>query len=170
MADGRAYAGLQTGTMQGNYGPPSKMQTALGAYTPNVPWALIDCGKIVDMDGAGTSAATPQVAAAAALWLAEHRQAVGGYTQPWMRVEAVRRALFSSAAKRTVAMGPQETFEKIGQGVLKAEAALAVARRAADLVTLPRLAELGLARHDLRRWRQLRRRRGERASPCSDSS
>src|SRR5262249_36614361 len=31
MADGRPYAGLGFGTMQGNYGPDSKMQTALGA-------------------------------------------------------------------------------------------------------------------------------------------
>ena len=66
MADGHAYAGLQLGTMQGNYGPASKMDTALGAYTPNVPWAKIDCGAVVDMDGAGTSAATPQIAAAVA--------------------------------------------------------------------------------------------------------
>jgi hypothetical protein len=72
MNDGRAYAGLHAGTMQGNYGPDSKMHTALGAYTPNVPWAEIDCGKILDMDGAGTSAATPQIAVAAALWLAQH--------------------------------------------------------------------------------------------------
>ncbi|TGV53828.1 hypothetical protein EN792_076875, partial [Mesorhizobium sp. M00.F.Ca.ET.149.01.1.1] len=72
MGDGRAYSGLALGTMQGNYGPASKMATALGAYTPNVPWAEIDCRKVVDMDGSGTSAATPQVAAAAALWLAEH--------------------------------------------------------------------------------------------------
>ena len=96
MADGRAYAGLAAGTMQGSYGPESKMQTALGAYTPNVPWAAIECGKSVDMDGAGTSAATPQIAAAAALWLAEHRQALAQYQEPWMRVEAVRRALFTS--------------------------------------------------------------------------
>ena len=97
MADGRAYAGLSFGTMQGNYGPDSKMDTAIGAYTPNVPWAQIDCGKVVDMDGAGTSAATPQVAAAAALWLAEHWDAVQNYSQPWMRVEAVRYALFTAA-------------------------------------------------------------------------
>ena len=84
-----------SGTMQGNYGPASKMKTALGAYTPNVPWAEIDCANIVDMDGAGTSAATPQIAAAAALWLAEHWDAVKNYSQPWMRIEAVRlRAVF----------------------------------------------------------------------------
>ena len=124
MADGRAYAGLTFGTMQGNYGPPSKMKTALAAYTPNVPWAQIDCAKIVDMDGAGTSAATPQIAAAVALWLAQHWPVVSAYSKPWMRVEAVRRALFDSADHSTSKMDAQETFEKLGQGVLRADKAL----------------------------------------------
>ncbi|MEI2300961.1 S8 family serine peptidase [Ensifer sp. MJa1] len=127
MSDGRAYAGLSFGTMQGNYGPDEKMKTALGAYTPNVPWAEIDCGKVVDMDGAGTSAAAPQVAAAAALWLAEHWDIVRNYSQPWMRVEAVRFALFAKALKSTAKMDARETLEKIGQGVVQAGAALAVA-------------------------------------------
>lgn len=124
MADGRPYAGLHARTMQGNYGPLEKMDTALGAYTPNVPWAVIGCRKTVCMDGAGTSSATPQVAAAAALWLAEHWDTVMAYPEPWMRVEAIRQALFSSAAKSTQNMDPRETLEKIGQGVLKADAAL----------------------------------------------
>lgn len=135
MADGRAYAGLEGNTMQGNYGPESKMATALGGYTPNVPWAMIDCGKIVAMDGAGTSSATPQIAAAAALWLAEHWPVVAAYPEPWMRVEAVRRALFNSAAKSTAAMNKAEALEKIGQGVLKADAALAIQPAAAAKLT-----------------------------------
>ena len=126
MGDGRAYAGLDFGTMQGNYGPASKMKTALGAYTPNVPWAEIDCSKVVDMDGSGTSAATPQVAAAAALWLAEHWNVVKNYSQPWMRIEAVRFALFKAAQKSTPKMNAAETLEKIGQGVIRAGDALAV--------------------------------------------
>ncbi|MFK0688061.1 S8 family serine peptidase [Mesorhizobium sp. IMUNJ 23033] len=126
MADGRAYSGLSFGTMQGNYGPQSKMKTALGAYTPNVPWAEIDCAKIVDMDGSGTSAATPQIAAAAALWLAEHWNVVKNYSQAWMRIEAVRFALFSAASKTTAKMGAAETLEKIGQGVVRADAALSI--------------------------------------------
>ncbi|MEM5473855.1 S8 family serine peptidase [Hoeflea sp. AS60] len=127
MADGRAYSGLHFRTMQGNYGPDEKMDTALGAYTPNVPWAEIDCGKVVDMDGAGTSAATPQIAAAAALWLAEHWDKVKTYSEPWMRVEAVRYALFAAAQKSTPMMDARETHRKIGQGVLRAEDALAIA-------------------------------------------
>jgi subtilisin family serine protease len=126
MADGRPYARLRFGTMQGNYGPPSKMDTALGAYTPNVPWAQIDCEKIVDMDGAGTSAATPQIAAAVALWLGEHWDTVSQYSEPWMRVEAVREALFEAALKSTPKMGPTETHQKIGQGVMRVNPALSV--------------------------------------------
>lgn len=138
MADGRAYAGLHDNEMQGDYGPAAKMATSLGAYTPNVAWAMIDCGKGVGMDGAGTSAATPQIAAAAALWLAKHRTTVQTYPQPWMRVEAVRQALFSTASKTTAIMGTAETFEKIGQGVMRINAALAVHPAAApSLVKLP---------------------------------
>lgn len=126
MADGRAYGNLAPGTMQGNYGPDSKMATALGAYTPNVPWAQIDCGNVVDMDGAGTSAATPQIAAAAALWLAEHWDRVANYSQKWMRVEAVRHALFSAASKHTAKMDAQQTQKTIGQGVMRAFDALQI--------------------------------------------
>ncbi|UVK36996.1 S8 family serine peptidase [Mesorhizobium sp. AR10] len=135
MGDGRAYSGLSFGTMQGNFGPASKMTTALGAYTPNVPWAEIDCAKIVDMDGSGTSAATPQIAAAAALWLAEHWDVVKNYSQAWMRIEAVRFALFSKAAKSTAKMGAAETLQKIGQGVVRAGAALSVMPRAENQLT-----------------------------------
>lgn len=138
MADGRAYTGLSFRTMQGNFGPAEKMATAIGAYTPNVPWAKIGCGNIVDMDGAGTSAATPQVAAAAALWLAEHWAAMQAYPEPWMRVEAVRHALFASARKTTAKMDAAETRRTLGQGVVQAMAALAIAPpKAADLQRLP---------------------------------
>ena len=135
MADGRAYADLAFGTMQGNYGPSEKMDTALGAYTPNTPWAKIDCKRIVDMDGAGTSAATPQIAAAVALWLAEHWEIVSKYPQPWMRVEAVRKALFDAAIKTTPRMNADEAHEKIGRGVMQAYAALAMKPVAADQLT-----------------------------------
>ena len=74
------------------------MATAIAAYTPNVPWARFGEPDVVDFDGAGTSAATPQVAGAAALWIQKHRAAYDAYPEGWMRVEAVRKALFDSAA------------------------------------------------------------------------
>jgi hypothetical protein len=43
-----------------------------------------------------------------------------------MRVEAVRHALFEAAQKSTGEMDPTETREKLGQGILKAAAAVAI--------------------------------------------
>ena len=77
----------------------------MAAYTPNVPWARFGCPDVVDLDGAGTSAATPQIAAAAALWMQKNRAACAAYTEPWMRVEAVRQALFDSASADIAAPG-----------------------------------------------------------------
>jgi hypothetical protein len=122
MADWKPYFGLPTGTMQGCWGPPSKMATAIAAFTPNMPWAEMGAPKIVDMNGSGTSSATPQVAAAAALWIARHRAELA--SRPgWQRVEAVRHALFTSAERPA----DPAVAEKIGRGVLQARAALDVA-------------------------------------------
>lgn len=121
MADGRPYADLGIGVMAGNYGPDSKMKTAMAAATPNTPWARIGCPDIIDHDGNGTSSATPQIAAAAALWVEKNRQKIDAYSQPWMRVEAIRQALFSSAQAN-----PAEKA-RLGHGALKALAALDVA-------------------------------------------
>jgi hypothetical protein len=99
MSDGKPYADLKSALMAGNYGPDAKMSTAIAAYTPNVPWARFGQPAVVDFDGEGTSAATPQVAGAAALWIQKHRAAYDAYPKPWMRVEAVRKALFDHANK-----------------------------------------------------------------------
>ena len=119
MANGTPYFGLARGTMQGNWGPASKMRTAVAAYTPNTPWAQLGCPEIVDMNGAGTSSATPQVAAAAALYVQTHSAALDAYPEPWMRVEAVRRALFESAD------GSGDST-KLGRGGLRARDALRI--------------------------------------------
>jgi hypothetical protein len=122
MADRRPYYGLRTGTMQGNWGPEGAMASALAAFSPNIAWARWGCEKIVRMNGEGTSSATPQIAAAAALYLQKHADRlfdVGRYPEPWMRVEAVRQALFLTAGQSS-----GEAREKLGNGILRAVAAL----------------------------------------------
>ncbi len=123
MADGRPYFNLPRWIMQGNYGPLSKMTTAMAAFTPNISWAKLGCANVIDLDGAGTSSATPQIAAAAALWLRKYKSTFN-YAQPWMRVEAVRKALFDSADRGgREASDPDEFF---GEGIMHANAALAI--------------------------------------------
>jgi hypothetical protein len=119
MADGNPYADLPINIMAGNYGPASKMATAMAAFTPNTPWARLGCGLIVDHNGRGTSAATPQIAAAAALWVQKFKKEWEQYREGWMRVEAVRKALFESAQPST-----NESRNKLGRGMLKANEAL----------------------------------------------
>jgi hypothetical protein len=118
MGDGKPYADLSLRLMAGNYGPNSKMGTAIAAPTPNVPWARLGCRDIIDFDGQGTSAATPQVAAAAAVWLQQNRASVDAYPQGWMKVEAIRKALFDAAKLN------QADIKHLGRGELRANDAL----------------------------------------------
>ena len=102
-------------------------------YTPNVPWARFGEPTVVDFDGNGTSSATPQVAAAAALWIDKHRADYDAYREDWMRVEAVRKALFESAAKGDAGSAPE-----LGAGMLRAADALALgAAPASQLIATP---------------------------------
>ncbi|MEM9065193.1 MAG: S8 family serine peptidase [Planctomycetota bacterium] len=126
MADGTPYYGLRIGKLQGNWGPRSKANTSLSAYTPNAPWAQHGCPKVVDMDGQGTSCATPQIAAAAALYFQMHGDTLfdsSRYPEKWMQAEAVRRALLDSAA----APDNPRDLKKLGRGLLRASDALKIA-------------------------------------------
>ena len=117
MANGQPYAGFPgLTTMEGNFGPDSVMKAAISAYTPNIPWARFGCADAVRLNGAGTSAATPQVAAAVALWFEKYKSEL---PRDWRRVEAVRNALFTTA-KLT------DNRSRLGKGVIQANAALAV--------------------------------------------
>jgi hypothetical protein len=128
--------------MHGCFGPESAMTHAVAAYTPNIPWASIGCGELVNPDGCGTSAATPQAAAAAALWLQQHQP---GVTPLWKRVEAVRHAMFQSADS-----SPPAGSEYFGNGLLRARRMLdvpladALEQTAAAEVSFPWLRLLGI--------------------------
>ena len=98
MSDLRPYADFpDPRQMGGSYGPDSKMDTAMAAFTPNTPWAKYACLNLVDFDGNGTSSATPQIAAGAACFIQLNRAALQALPEGWMRVEAVKKALFESA-------------------------------------------------------------------------
>ncbi|MBN2197181.1 MAG: S8 family serine peptidase [Polyangiaceae bacterium] len=134
MADGRPFADLPLRKMAGCYGPKPKDSTSLAAYTPNVPWAHMGCPTVVDEDGNGTSAATPQIAAAAALWMQQHRAALARLREPWMRAEATRQALFESAHSVDAARA-----KCLGRGILRAHDALSLTpARLGKLAAAPR--------------------------------
>ena len=129
MANGQPYADLPLKIMAGNYGPASKMATAMAGFTPNTPWARLGCELMVDHDGRGTSAATPQIAAAAALWIQAFKGKWEQYSEGWMRVEAVRKALFDAAR-----LDKSGLAEHLGRGAVQASAALM--QRPADAAAL----------------------------------
>jgi hypothetical protein len=119
--------------MQGNHGPDRHMKHALAAYTPNVFWTetnqIDENGNTVkhpqpyfSMLGGGTSSATPQIAAAAAMWIAKHRKALEdkGYAGNWRQVEAVRHALFTTADKSNSDGTQFEIDTYLGNGRLRA--------------------------------------------------
>lgn len=111
--------------MQMSYGPDSAMQTAIAGYTPNIIWFDIDKkdadnGVCFVKNGGGTSSATPQVAAAAALYIQQHRSEINKIAgaDKWKKVEIVKAALFNSAYKI------DKYSEYYGNGILRAKAAL----------------------------------------------
>ena len=73
--------------------------------------------------GDGTSYATPQVCAAAALWLAWHGDAIAAnYPEPWQPIEALRTLLAATAAP--LAGDPDFWKGRWGAGMLDTEALL----------------------------------------------
>jgi len=123
--DKEPYVTSILGELQGSWGPNSVMDKAVAAYTPNVAWMTPEN---YDMDGGGTSSSTPQVAAACALWLQRHGNA---YPADWRRVEACRRALFTSATK----VPDKKAY--LGQGLLRVPEMLQQAVEASKVELTP---------------------------------
>ena len=124
--------------MRGSYGPAHLMRDrALTANSPNIT-ARYGTSQFpknqVHFSFEGTSAATPQAAAAAALWLQVHR---GEFTpeewRSWVKTQSVYDALTSTAflPKRAGAV------EEFGAGLIQANEALDVRRPANPVKRAP---------------------------------
>jgi hypothetical protein len=89
------YKTTTLNVMQGCWGPDAVMKKAVAGFTPNIAWmnrTSLPAG--FDMTGGGTSASTPQIAAACALWLQLYSNR---FPADWHVVEACRLALFRSS-------------------------------------------------------------------------
>ena len=123
--DYKPYLHRKVTEMQGCFGPERYMDTAMAAFTPNIPWASVE-SKGIRFSGAGTSSATPQLAAAAGIYYRKHARKLDRL-KPWQRVEAIRHALFQSARKTSGHSQYDARFRYyFGQGILQAKDALAV--------------------------------------------
>lgn len=133
---GRGYfSRLGSWALRGNYGPENAMADhVISAYAPNVTRAIPSKAApgLIGDNGAGTSHATPQAAAAAALWLQKNRSNFPVTEwRSWKKSEAVYSALASSA-KTCFA---DYNVEHYGVGILKAEQALGFAYEEGMLVS-----------------------------------
>lgn len=130
MADHRHYAkGFPACMTQygASYDPAVARITMVSGYSPNMPWAVRGCSSLVSHNGDGTSSSTPQVAAAAALWLKLHGDK---YPANGRRVEACMRAL-----RQTASAGPGPNADRMGAGLIRANAALDVLPAVDELET-----------------------------------
>jgi len=123
--DYRPYYTKKADEMQGCFGPKKHMKKALSAFTPNSPWASVESGTI-RFSGAGTSSATPQIAAAAAIYYRKYNQELNQLSEKWQRVEAIRNALYKSALKKVNNEFDTDFAEYFGNGIIKANDALKI--------------------------------------------
>ena len=103
---------------------------AVSAFAPGIPWPV--AGKeglpsnVLDLDGSGTSSAAPQAAAAAAHWLAFHKNAIPACEwNSWRKAEAVYAAMVYSALRpweKGSGRAPENQRPDVflGAGILKA--------------------------------------------------
>jgi hypothetical protein len=137
LARGSFGADLQSRWMFGSMKDPDPAQAwdngllhpyPIAAYSPNIPWATSSLDTVggaknfIDLSGSGTSAATPQVAAAAALWLQQNYDQItrSNDWHTWRKAEAAYVALMASAARAKT----NQPNKYLGAGILKARDAL----------------------------------------------
>ena len=117
---------LRPWTFRGSYGPASVMKNnVVAAYSPNIlhSWPSTASASAVGLDGAGTSHPTPQVAAAASLWLQKNRDVLEKQNawDNWKKAEADYQAIIRSSEKPDA-----YSMKTMGEGVLNAERLLDV--------------------------------------------
>lgn len=132
----RSTRSLDEKYMQMSYGPAEVLKTTLAGYTPNVPWFNRKDGEdgpapvYFGLAGAGTSCATPQVAAAAALYIQKYSKELNQLAgkDKWKKVEIVREALFQSAKK------DKRYASYFGNGIIRATDALGETFRPSEML------------------------------------
>ncbi|MFP3891873.1 MAG: S8/S53 family peptidase [Ralstonia sp.] len=119
------YGRIGSWMLRGSFGPTAVMNNGniVSAFAPNITRSSAEpsLNNIIGSNGAGTSHATPQVSAAASLWLEQNRGRFGAEWRGWQKSEAVYQAL-SNSVDRCFA---DYTIEHYGRGILKANNALA---------------------------------------------
>jgi hypothetical protein len=128
-----ALGAVDSWRLRGNWGPAVWMKNAIATFSPNIPWAHLPNSKsheshenVIDLDGQGTSASTPQAAAAAALWLQYYRtdDRLKNNWRNWRKTESVYAALRTSAKRADQPGAPNYSAEFFGNGILQAKEAL----------------------------------------------
>lgn len=118
------FSRIESWMLRGNFGPTSVMSDGkvISAYAPNITRSDAEPGNanVVGSNGAGTSHATPQVSAAASLWLEKNRPLFGDKWRSWEKSEAVYQALSESTSQCFA----DYNIEHYGRGILKARDAL----------------------------------------------
>ncbi|MHC6050351.1 S8 family peptidase [Ralstonia solanacearum] len=118
------YGRIGSWMLRGSFGPTAVMSDGniVSAFAPNITRSSAEPKvNIIGSNGAGTSHATPQVSAAASLWLEQNRSKFGAEWRGWQKSEAVYQALSNSVDR----CFPDYTIEHYGRGILKANNALA---------------------------------------------
>lgn len=124
---------LESWRLRGNWGPATWMKNAIAAFSPNIPWAHLPNPKnhetdesVIDLDGQGTSASTPQAAAAATQWLQYYRddKRLKDNWTTWQKAELAYAALRSSAKRVNDPNNSNYSTEFFGSGILQAQDAL----------------------------------------------
>lgn len=108
--------------LRGSFGPESAMaEHTVAGYAPNIDHGFsMNESRFVRRNGAGTSSSTPQAAAAASLWLAQEKEAIGERWRSWEKTEAVYQAMLKAAAATVETDRRYKDVARFGEGPVKA--------------------------------------------------